>query len=66
MHFTSLDWESNSNIVKFLDGEYNFNNVRSDEGVSIIFDIKKFVVGKQKFEDLLILYPGMDQSRHNI
>ena len=26
-------------------------NIRADEGVSLIFDIKKFVVGKQKFED---------------
>ena len=46
-----MDWESNSHTIKFLDGEYNLTNVRADEGVSLIFDIKKFVVGKQKFED---------------
>jgi hypothetical protein len=49
--FTALDWESNSFTVKFTDGQFNFQNIKSFEGTSLIFDIKKFVVGSQKFED---------------
>ena len=49
--FTGLDFESHTHTIKFNDGQYVFKNLKETQGMCLIFDVKIYSVGKNKFED---------------
>ena len=49
--FTNLDFESTIHTIKFLDGQFMFQNIRETPGMCVIFDVKKYTPGNNKYED---------------
>ena len=43
--------ESDTNTIKFADGEYVLKNVKETPGMCLIFDVKIYQMGKNRFED---------------
>jgi len=48
---SSIDFESTINTIKFNDGEYVFKNIKENPSLSLIFDVKMYLPGKNSFDN---------------